>query len=227
MEGGVSGYRLVVIGSTGGGVFSTIAKHSFIKEMIFEAVSDRECGFISTAERYGLPSRKIESRDGASFSNELLKRFGDAKDLIFLSFYTRLFKGSFVSHNMGRIFNCHPSILPSFKGMRGFEDTVNYGSRFMGCTLHQVDEGMDTGCPIIQAAIPFDPELPLSENRHKVFLAQSYTTIQFLRWVYDGRFTILPSGGFSLSGVNYKPSIFSPNLDGDFFHFISEVNGIK
>jgi len=223
----MDGYKLVVIGSTGGGVFSQIAKHSFVKDMMLEAVSDRSCGFLSVAESFDIPTCLISAKDGYSFSDALLQRYASGPNVIFLSFYTRLFRGEFLAKNKGRVFNCHPSILPSFKGMSGFEDTLAYGSRFMGCTLHEVDEGMDTGSQIIQAAVPCDPSIPDAENRHKVFLTQYYSTVQFLRWISDARLTFLNGGSYALTGVKFTPSIFSPNLDSDFFELIGEENGLK
>jgi phosphoribosylglycinamide formyltransferase-1 len=220
-------YKLVLIGSTGGGVFSKIARHSFVREMSVEAVSDRDCGFLSVADSFGIQSVKIASSDGHSFSDALYQRYRDNHDVIFLSFYTRLLKGVFLQKNKGRIFNCHPSILPSFKGMRGFEDTLDSSCTFMGSTLHMIDEGMDTGTSIIQAAIPLDRALPIAENRHKIFLSQYYSTLQFLRWLDEGRLVLHANGGFLLSGERFCPSIFSPNLDSDFFEFIGETDGLN
>ena len=219
--------KMVVVGSTGGAVFSKVAQHSFIKEMVLEAVSDRDCGFLSVAKSYGIPTRRIDATSGAIFSDELHETYSEEENVFFLSFYTKLFRGKFVSENRGRILNCHPSILPAFKGMKGFEDTVEYGSRFMGCTLHQVDEGMDTGRPIIQSAIPLNPTLSLQQNRHKLFLAQYYTTVQFLRWVHDGRFEFLVGAGFSVNNVKYDNSMHSPNLDEDLFELIGEANELE
>lgn len=217
-------YQIVFIGSTGGGVLSRLGKHAFVRDMTIEAVSDRECGFLSVAETFGIPRVKIEAKDGRSFSDALYNRYLGKDNIFYISFYTKLFRGAFVTENRGRIFNCHPSLLPSFKGMKGFEDTIESGCRFMGCTLHLVDEGMDTGTSIIQAAIPINRALTLAENRHKVFLSQYYSTIQVLRWIYDGRLVISSSGEFAITGEEFAPSVFSPNLDADLFEFIGEKN---
>lgn len=212
------------VGSTGGGVLSKLAGHAFVREMTLEAVADRECGFIEVARSFGLCAAVIPSPDGLAFSDALHRRFPESTNLIFLSFYTRLFRGEFLESNLGRIFNCHPSILPAFKGMHGFEDTLNSTSQFMGCTLHTVDAGIDGGISVIQAAIPIDRSLPVAGNRHKIFLAQYYSTLQFLRWVHDGRLNLTPGKGISVDGARFAPSIFSPNLDPDFFAGMGEEN---
>ncbi len=216
--------RVVFVGSTGGGVLSRLANHAFVREMTVEAVADRECGFVEVARSSGMRGSVIPSPDGLSFSNALYERYPANPDLIFLSYYTRLFRGDFLKANMGRIFNCHPSLLPAFKGMHGFEDTLASTSTFMGCTLHTVDDGIDTGHSVIQAAIPIDRSLSVAVNRHKIFLAQYYSTLQFLRWVRDGRLGLTPAKAVSIDGASFAPSIFSPNLDADFFAVIGEEN---
>jgi len=72
--------------------------------------------------------------------------------------------------------NIHPALLPSFPGLHGQKQSVDYGVKISGCTVHFVDEGMDTGAIIIQAAVPVyhdDTEETLSERilkqEHKIF----------------------------------------------------------
>jgi len=67
----------------------------------------------------------------------------------------------------GRIMNIHPAILPAFPGLHGQKQALEYGVKISGCTVHFVDEGMDTGPIIIQAAVPVshdDTEDSLSER---------------------------------------------------------------
>ncbi len=57
-----------------------------------------------------------------------------------------------------RVMNIHPALLPSFPGLHGQKQAVDYGARVSGCTVHFVDEGVDTGPVIIQAVVPVAPE---------------------------------------------------------------------
>jgi phosphoribosylglycinamide formyltransferase-1 len=75
-----------------------------------------------------------------------------------------------------RIMNIHPALLPSFPGLHGQRQALEYGARISGCTVHFVDEGVDTGPIIIQAAVPVypdDDEDTLSgrilQYEHKIF----------------------------------------------------------
>ena len=74
------------------------------------------------------------------------------------------------------VMNIHPALLPSFPGLHGQKQANDYGVKITGCTVHFVDEGMDTGPIIIQAAVPVrddDTEETLSERilklEHKIF----------------------------------------------------------
>lgn len=217
-------YQIVIIGSTGGGVLSRVGVPAFVRNITLEVVTDRPCGLLQVAEHLGLAAVTIPSRNGAEFSDALLQRYGARDDILFLSFYTRLLSGELLTQYLGRIFNCHPSILPSFKGMHGFEDTLASSSQFMGCSLHQIDAGMDSGPIVIQAALPLDRRLSLVENRHKIFMAQVCTTLQFCRWVSDGRLRVTPDGVCHVKGLQYRVSAISPNLDPDFFVYTGLEN---
>jgi len=215
--------QIVFIGSTGGSVLSRIARHTFVREMAHEAVADRPCAFLDVARRFGIPAVRLVAADGAEFSDALQQRYFGRDDLIYLSFYTRLFCGDFMARQQGRIFNCHPSLLPMAPGMRGFEDTLATDCLFMGCTLHLIDGGIDTGAPVIQAALPIDRRRPVAHNRHWVFLAQYYTTLQFLLWVRDNRLTFAADGRPAIRDARWQPSPFAPNLDADFSDLLEAV----
>ncbi len=97
-------------------------------------------------------------------------------ELVILAGYMRIVGKPLVDAYPNRIMNIHPAVLPSFKGLHGQKQAVDYGVRVSGCTVHFVDCGMDTGPIIIQAAVPVSPddtEDALSERilrlEHKIF----------------------------------------------------------
>ncbi|MDP2947884.1 MAG: phosphoribosylglycinamide formyltransferase [Nanoarchaeota archaeon] len=71
-------------------------------------------------------------------------------DLVVLAGYMRVLTLLFVNKYRHRLINIHPALLPAFPGTDGYGDTFNYGSKVGGCTVHFVDEGVDTGPIIIQ-----------------------------------------------------------------------------
>ena len=74
-------------------------------------------------------------------------------DLIVGAGYMRILSKSFVKKWYGRLINIHPALLPSFKGANGQGDAINYGVKISGCTTHFMDEEMDHGPIILQAAV--------------------------------------------------------------------------
>ena len=75
-------------------------------------------------------------------------------DLIVLAGYMRILSPLFVKHFKNRIINIHPSLLPAFRGLDAQKQAVDYGVKYSGCTVHFVDQGMDTGPIIMQAVVP-------------------------------------------------------------------------
>lgn len=91
--------------------------------------------------------------------------------LVVLAGYMRLLSPLFVRRFQGRIMNIHPSLLPSFPGLEGVRQALDYGVKVSGCTVHFVDEGLDTGPIILQEAVPVletDDEDALHQRIHEV-----------------------------------------------------------
>ena len=75
-------------------------------------------------------------------------------DLIVLAGFMRVLKGGFLHAFEGRIVNIHPSLLPSFPGLEGWKQAVDYGVKVAGCTVHFGDAGVDSGAIIGQQVVP-------------------------------------------------------------------------
>jgi phosphoribosylglycinamide formyltransferase-1 len=111
-------------------------------------------------------------------------------DLICLAGYMRLLSPYFVGSFPNRILNIHPSLLPSFPGLESQRQALEYGVKFAGCTVHFVDENLDAGPIVLQAAIPVhdeDTEVTLSER----ILAEEHRIYsEAVRIVLEGRYKI-------------------------------------
>jgi phosphoribosylglycinamide formyltransferase-1 len=75
-------------------------------------------------------------------------------DLVVLAGFMRVLKGNFLRAFQGRIVNIHPSLLPAFPGLEAWKQALDYGVKVTGCTVHYVDEGVDSGPIIGQEAVP-------------------------------------------------------------------------
>jgi len=96
--------------------------------------------------------------------------------LICLAGFMRIMSPEFIRHYKGRILNIHPAILPSFPGLHSQRQALEYGVKYTGCTVHFVDEGVDTGPIILQAVVKVkdnDTEESLSKRilrqEHRIY----------------------------------------------------------
>lgn len=119
--------------------------------------------------------KEYSSRDDfyIKITEELQKR---DVGLVVLAGFMRIVGKPLIDAFPDKIMNIHPALLPSFPGLHGQKQAVEYGVRISGCTVHFVDEGMDTGPIIMQAAAPVyhsDTEDTLSERilklEHRIY----------------------------------------------------------
>jgi len=144
-------------------------------------ITDNPSAFaIERAKKHHIEYLVVHPSDYASreeyflnVAEELRKRNAG---LIVLAGFMRIVGKALIEAFPNRIMNIHPALLPSFPGLHGQKQALEYGVRISGCTVHFVDEGMDTGPIIIQAAVPViqgDTEDTLSarilELEHKIY----------------------------------------------------------
>lgn len=108
-------------------------------------------------------------------------------DTVALAGYMRLLTSGFLEAFAGRVINIHPAILPSFAGLRGAADAQAYGVTITGCTVHLVDEKVDHGAIIIQAAVPSIQGESLEELKNRIHAVEHRIYPQALQWFAEGR----------------------------------------
>lgn len=75
-------------------------------------------------------------------------------ELVILAGFMRVITPTFLKAFHNRVLNIHPALLPAFPGVHVWQEAIDYGVKFSGCTVHFVDEGTDTGPIIIQSVVP-------------------------------------------------------------------------
>ncbi|HSA77696.1 MAG TPA: phosphoribosylglycinamide formyltransferase [Nitrospirota bacterium] len=122
-------------------------------------------------------------------------------DLVCLAGFMRIITPVLIRAFPNRILNIHPSLLPAFPGLHVQKKALDHGVKFSGCTVHFVDEGMDTGPIIIQAVVPIldsDTEDSLSERilkqEHKIY-SRAIQLFAEGRLKIEGRRVLVSNGG--------------------------------
>ncbi len=157
-------------------------------------VSNREgAPGIDKAKDRGIPIRVIPSKgmEREPYDRQVVAVLREhGVDLICLAGYMRLLSPYFVASFPNRILNIHPSLLPSFPGLESQRQALEYGVKIAGCTVHFVDENLDAGPIVLQAAIPVhdeDTEATLSER----ILAEEHRIYsEAVRIVLEGKYKI-------------------------------------
>jgi phosphoribosylglycinamide formyltransferase-1 len=143
-------------------------------------VSNREdAPGIDRAKARGIATKVLPSKglERETFDRQVVAVLHEHQvDLVCLAGYMRLLSPYFVAAFPNRILNIHPSLLPSFPGLESQKQALDYGAKFAGCTVHFVDENLDAGPIILQAAVPIaddDTEASLSEKilreEHRIY----------------------------------------------------------
>ena len=158
-------------------------------------ISDQQKAYALTrAKRAGIPTHVVKTRDfenRVDFDAEISRLIEHyTAELVVLAGFMKLFQPPFVRKYKNRIINVHPTLLPAFPGAHPVADTLTYGVKFTGVTVHFVDEGVDTGTIIAQSVVPVldtDDEESL-HNRIQVEEHKLYP--QVIKWYAEGKLKI-------------------------------------
>jgi phosphoribosylglycinamide formyltransferase-1 len=128
-------------------------------------------GALDRAASARVPAFVLKVKDfpaRAAWDQALTDKCGEYEpDLIVCAGFMKLVGPAFLGRFKGRCLNTHPALLPSFPGMHGVRDALEYGVKVTGCTVFIVDEGVDAGPVLAQACVPVhdgDDEATLHER---------------------------------------------------------------
>ncbi len=160
-------------------------------------LADVQDAFIlDRARQNGIPAYYIDCApfktklEGAAEQKviDILKKHG--ADLIVLAGFMRMVKSGLLRAFPGKIINIHPALLPNFPGLHSWKQALDGGAKVTGCTVHFVDEGMDTGPIILQKEVPvLAGDTP--ESLHARIQVQEHIAYpEALRLISEGRLRI-------------------------------------
>lgn len=111
-------------------------------------------------------------------------------EFLVLAGYMRLVGRVILSAYKDRVLNIHPALLPSFTGLHAQKQAIDYGVKYSGCTVHFVDEGMDTGPIIKQAVVPVEDNDSEDSLAARILVQEHQLYWQVLQLLAEGRIYI-------------------------------------
>jgi phosphoribosylglycinamide formyltransferase-1 len=153
--------KLGVLISGNGSNLQSIVDHieeGSLKAIIKIVISNNSEAYgITRAKKHGIPVVILQNGDfknKAAFDLELIRILkNNCVDLVILAGFMRIITPALLNAFPQKIMNIHPALLPSFPGIHGQKQALDYGVKLSGCTVHFVDEGVDTGPIITQSAV--------------------------------------------------------------------------
>jgi phosphoribosylglycinamide formyltransferase-1 len=149
---------------------------------------------LAFAASHGIATAVVDHRefDGREAFDAALTRQIDAftPDLVLLAGFMRILTAGFVDHYAGRMLNVHPSLLPSFAGLRTHQQALDAGVRLHGASVHFVTSQLDHGPIVMQSAVPVldgDDAAALAE---RVLATEHIIYPRAVRWFVEGRLAL-------------------------------------
>ena len=180
-------------GSNFEAIANSIARRRLDAEIAIVISNRAAAAGLEIARERGIPLRIIPSQgmDREAYDKLLIDELRTHEvDLVCLAGFMRLLSANFVRAFPQRVLNIHPSLLPAFPGLDAQRQALDHGVKVTGCTVHFVDEFLDSGPIIIQSAVPVLDE-DTNETLSARILAQEHVIYsQAIRHIVDERITI-------------------------------------
>jgi phosphoribosylglycinamide formyltransferase-1 len=144
-------------GSNFEAIANSIARRKLDAEIAIVISNRADAGGLEIARERGIPMRVIESRgmEREAYDKLVIEELRTHEvELVCLAGFMRLLSASFIQAFPDRVLNIHPSLLPAFPGLDAQRQALQHGVKITGCTVHLVDEFLDSGPILIQSAVP-------------------------------------------------------------------------
>lgn len=183
-----------------------------VREVTHSVVADQPCAAIRKAQGHGVETLLFDEGSNTRFCARLANYLSEHEIDYVLSFYTPFYTRALREEFSDRIINFHPSLLPAFKGMDGFGDSVAYHTKIIGTTVELIKDVMDEGKIIMQTACAVDPGLHHDALRHRIFVQQCKTLVQTVWWIRENRLSV-EGDHVTIANASYDDCEFVPSLD--------------
>jgi phosphoribosylglycinamide formyltransferase 1 len=189
--------RLGILISGRGSNFEAIANNIARRKLDAEiaiVISNRALApGLEIARQRGIPIRIIPSQgmDREAYDKLLIDELRTHEvELVCLAGFMRLLSANFVRAFPNRVLNIHPSLLPAFPGLDAQRQALEHGVKITGCTVHFVDEFLDSGPILVQAAVPVLDGDTVESLSARILAQEHVIYSQTIQAIEDGRVTI-------------------------------------
>lgn len=178
-------------------------------EVVAAAASRAETRGLERARQAGVDSEVFAAGDHGNRDErdralaDWLERRG--VELVVLAGWMEILSSEFIHRFEGRVLNVHPSLLPSFPGVRAVEQAIEHGVRVTGVTVHFVDEGVDSGPIVLQEALELAYDREVSEVERAVHAIEHRLLPRAIR--------LIAAGAVSLDSDHARRVRVDPSLD--------------
>ncbi|REG59710.1 MULTISPECIES: phosphoribosylglycinamide formyltransferase [unclassified Paraburkholderia] len=149
---------------------------------------------LAFAASHGIATAVVDHRqfpDRDSFDAALAEQIDSfAPDLVVLAGFMRVLTAGFVDHYAGRMLNVHPSLLPSFPGLKTHQQALDAGVRLHGASVHFVTSQLDHGPIVAQAAVPVETGDTPAMLAERVLATEHIIYPRAVRWFVEGRLAL-------------------------------------
>lgn len=193
----MKGRRLAILLSGRGSNFGAIAQNiragKLNAEIGFVFSNKPNAAGLMLAKELGLPCASLPSAgaERVEFDRQVAELVEQHDiDLVCLAGYMRILSGGFVSHFAGRLLNIHPSLLPAFPGLDAQYQALQHGVKVSGCTVHFVDEQLDSGPILLQSTVPVLDDDTADSLSARILVEEHRIYSEAISWVLDGNFRV-------------------------------------
>ena len=180
-------------GSNFEAISNSIARRKLDAEIAIVISNKASAPGLEIARQRGIPMRVIPSQglDRQAYDKLLIDELRTHEvDLVCLAGFMRLLSADFVRAFPNRVLNVHPSLLPAFPGLDAQRQALEHGVKITGCTVHFVDEFLDSGPIVIQAAVPVIDNDTVETLSDRILLQEHVIYSQAIQLVVEDRVII-------------------------------------
>jgi len=174
-------------------IADSIAAHHLDAEIAIVISNRLEAPGLAAAQEHGFQTFALASKglDREGYDRQLIDTLrAHNVDLVCLAGYMRILSGHFIREFHQRILNIHPSLLPAFPGLDAQYQALEHGVKYSGCTVHFVEEGLDSGPIVSQAAVPVLAEDTVESLSARILKEEHRIYPEAIGLVLSGRYRI-------------------------------------